>query len=124
MDGAFQDIHARKLAELEVAARKRDLETLADAMPLLVWTTDPQGGIDYYSRGLADYTGAAPGQILGSAWAGLLHPEDRERATAAWDTSWRTGAPYSVEFRIRRHDGEYRWHLTSAVDERTPEGPS
>ena len=122
VDGAFQDIHDRKLAELELIDRRRDLETLADAMPLLVWTTGPEGGIDYYSRGLADYTGASPGEILGSSWVDLLHPDDREAAVAAWTRSWQTGAPYAIEFRIRRHDGAYRWHLTSALDERAPDG--
>ena len=101
-----------------VARTEQRLRLLADSLPVLVWTTGPDGGIDYFSRGLADYTGARSDEVLGDAWVRLLHPDDRALAQEHWGRSVATGAPYSVEFRIRRHDGEYRWHLTTAVPER------
>ncbi|MGA8209286.1 MAG: PAS domain-containing protein, partial [Nocardioidaceae bacterium] len=122
VDGAFQDVTERKDAERRAESRRRQLESLADAMPVLVWTTDAVGEIDYLSRGLAEYTGAPAEAVLGSAWAGLVHPDERDHGVRAWRTAVSHGSDYEVDFRIRRHDGEYRWHRNRASPERDADG--
>ena len=116
--GALQDISRRKQAEAAAERSARQLRVLADTMPVLVWTTGPDGKIDYFSAGLISYTGSDPDQILGDAWLEVLHPDDRELAWRHWSRAVETEGPYLVEFRIRRYDGEYRWHLTTASPER------
>jgi PAS domain S-box-containing protein len=116
--GAVQEITRRKEAEAAAERSDRRLRVLADTMPVLVWTTGRDGKIDYFSAGLISYTGTDPEQILGDAWLEVLHPDDREVAWRHWSRAVETEGPYLVEFRIRRYDGEYRWHLTTASPER------
>jgi len=113
---------AGERAEQDAAENARRLRLLADSVPVLVWRTDAGGRIDYVSNGLLDYTGTPPEAILGDAWVGVLHPDDRDRAVEAWTRTVTTGAPYFVEFRIRRHDGQHRWHLTQATADRDDAG--
>lgn len=88
---------------------------LADSLPVFVWTATPEGVVDYFGKPLVEYSGV-PAEALAvpGAWLDLLHPDDREPVVEAWSASVATGQPYSVHFRIRRHDGEYRWFWVSA----------
>ena len=122
VNGGFQDISARKEAELAALESARRLTSLADAMPLLVWASDPYGRIEYTSRGLLDYTGVPADRLHGDAWTSVVHPDDRAETLAHWDRSLANGTPYSVEFRIRRYDGTYRWHLNTATPHRAEDG--
>ncbi|WP_165251718.1 hybrid sensor histidine kinase/response regulator [Paludisphaera soli] len=105
-----------------VSAREavRDSEArfrqLADAMPQAVWSAKADGTIDYFNRKWREY-GSYPEGVLGDArWARLIHPDDRERAHAAWLESLRTGRPFEIEYRLlRASDGAYRWHLGRAL---------
>lgn len=82
---------------------------------LQVWTAGPDGGLDWANQECAQYFGAdVETQILGSAWAQFVHPEDLPLALKGWERSLASGARYEMEFRLRRHDGEYRWFLVRA----------
>ncbi|EAU69952.1 PAS domain-containing protein [Stigmatella aurantiaca] len=87
---------------------------IAEAIPQLVWTTRPDGSFDYYNQRWYDYTGLTPGQAHGDGWQGPFHPDDLPEALRRWQHSLRTGEPYEVEYRCRRHDGLYRWFLGRA----------
>jgi PAS domain S-box-containing protein len=69
-----------------------------------------------------EYFGATEDEVLGSGWQRLVHPDDRERSLARWAESLRTEEEYEVEFRLRRADGVYRWHLGRAVAMHTAKG--
>ena len=68
------------------------------------------------------YTGIPEAEQLGFGWLDRLHPDDRERTVAVWNTAVASNMPFDVEFRIRRHDGCYRWFKTRAVAVRDGEG--
>ncbi len=87
---------------------------LAEAMPQKVCTTNREGGVDYVNRQWPEFTGIEPERMLGQGWIDILHPEDRERHLAQWSRCLETGSPLHIEHRLRRRDGEYRWHLTHA----------
>lgn len=87
---------------------------LADAEPQLVWTTWPNGDHDYFNRQCYEYTGAEPGALNGWGWENAIHPDDVERTRRIWTQSLKTGEPYQIEYRFRRHDGVYRWFLGRA----------
>ena len=55
------------------------------------------------------------GSTDGDAWNGIFHPEDQERAWEVWRHSLATGEPYQIEYRLRHHDGTYRWTLGRAL---------
>jgi PAS domain S-box-containing protein len=80
-----------------------------ESIPGMVFTTRPDGYCDYQSQQWVDFTGVPLSEHLGNGWNNLLHPEDRARAFAAWRTAVEDRAPYDLEYRVRRHDGEYEW---------------
>ena len=117
-----QDIGARKDAEARLAGSEARLRFLAEIIPQMVWSTRGDGYHDYYNSRWFEYTGLTYEDTQGPGWAEVLHPEDRERAWARWERSLRTGEPYSIEYRFRRHDGAYRWFLGLALPLRAEDG--
>ena len=95
---------------------------LAEAIPQQVWTATPEGTIDYLNRVVLRYFDEPLASILATGWLPRLHPDDRERCHERWTSALRTGEPYEVELRLRRHDGEYHWHLCRATPERDERG--
>jgi PAS domain S-box-containing protein len=89
--------------------------TLADTMPQMVWSTLPDGFHDYYNARWYEFTGVPAGSTDGEGWNGMFHPDDQERARQVWSHSLATGDPYQIEYRLRRHDGQYRWTLGRAL---------
>jgi len=97
-------------------------QTLIDALPQLVWITTADGMPSYFNRRWLDYTAHSLTANLEENWAYLLHPEDQARAASAWRMAVETGEPYEVEYRLRRHDGVFRWFLVRGVPMRDENG--
>ncbi|MBU1377505.1 MAG: PAS domain-containing protein [Alphaproteobacteria bacterium] len=91
-------------------------------MPQMVWSTLPDGFHDYYNARWYEFTGVPEGSTDGEAWNGMFHPDDQERAWARWRHSLNSGEPYEIEYRLRRHDGVYRWTLGRALPVRDEAG--
>jgi PAS domain S-box-containing protein len=96
--------------------------TIADAMPQMVWSTLPDGYHDYYNEQWYSYTGVPPGSTHGDGWNAIFHPDDSERAWAAWRASLATGKTYEIQYRLRHHSGVYRWVLGRALPVRDDSG--
>lgn len=90
-------------------------QMIAETVPLLVWATDADGRPEFFNRRFYDYTGRAFPDLDGWGWRSIIHPEDLERTIASWTRTLQSGERYEVEHRLRRHDGEYRWHHSSAL---------
>ncbi len=115
IQGAIQDISQRKQVEHLIKQSNGRFSNLADAMPIIVWSAEANGVVDYVNRALCNFTGLDIEELVQPGrWLSLLHPDDAERAEAYWKESVQNGVEYVIEFRIRRNDGEYRWHLTRA----------
>lgn len=115
IQGATQDISRQKQIEDLIKLSHEKFFNLADAMPIVVWSAQANGVVDYVNRALSDFSGLDIEELLQPGrWLSILHPDDYERAEAYWNESVDTGEDYIIEFRIRRKDGEYRWHLTRA----------
>ncbi len=95
---------------------------LAEAIPVQIWTARPDGSLDYVTQRVADYFGKSTAELLQHGWKDVVHPEDLPDVGARWMHSLSTGEPYTVEFRLRRADGAYRWHLGRALAQFTDEG--
>jgi PAS domain S-box-containing protein len=128
-DGAPSDADRLKSTEAELAATVDALaqsearfRAIADSMPQMVWSTRPDGFHDYYNARWYEFTGVPDGTTDGEAWNGMFHPEDQDRAWARWKHSLDTGEPYEIEYRLRRHDGVYRWTLGRAMPIRDENG--
>lgn len=98
------------------------LAVLTDAMPQMVWSTQPDGFHDYYNARWYEFTGVPAGSTDGEGWNGMFHADDREEAWARWRHSLKTGEPYEVEYRLRHHSGVYRWTLGRALPVRDKDG--
>lgn len=97
--------------------------TLTEAMPQLVWVTRGSDGYcEYLSQQWENFTGVAGESLLGFEWLNLLHPEDKQRTTTAWQEAVAGRADYNIEYRIRRYDGVYRWFKTRGVPVRDTTG--
>lgn len=109
------DVTERVLNERALRAQEAQFRTFAEAMPNHVWTAKPDGRLDWFNWRVYQYCGAQPGDLDGAGWTSIVHPDDRAEAGRLWLESVRTGRPYEVQFRLRRQDGAYRWHLARAV---------
>jgi PAS domain S-box-containing protein len=108
--------------EAALAASEAKFRTIANAMPQMVWSTQPDGFHDYYNERWYDFTGAVPGDTDGERWANMFHAEDRENAWQRWSHSLATGETYEVQYRLRHRSGAYRWVLGRALPVRDDAG--
>ncbi|MCS6882026.1 MAG: PAS domain S-box protein [Oscillochloridaceae bacterium] len=121
--GAVQDISRAKEIEASLARSEARFRQFAESVPLIVWTNDVAGKLDYINQAIAELCGpGAPVQALGDGWLTLLHPDDVDAARAACEQGVRAGMPSETEFRFRTRDGSYRWHLARAFPVRDEQG--
>ncbi len=120
--GVFWDITERKRAEESLRESDSRFRQLANSLPQLVWTCEPDGPCDFLSQQWVAFTGVPEAPQLGFGWLDQLHPDDRAPTVSAWEAAVAAGKDFEVEFRIRRRDGEYRWFDTRAVRLRDAQG--
>ena len=107
--GASVDITARKLGEGRLLESEARFRIVADSAPILIWMTGLDKGCTFVNKPWLDFTGRPLEQELGLGWLDGVHPDDlgrcRERHAEAFDAR----RPFVLEYRLRRHDGEFRW---------------
>ncbi len=108
--------HARLEAALRQASEgEARFREMADAAPVFIWTADTDGMVDFINRGWLDYTGRTMEEELGNSWEVGVHPDDQEGVRTSWWRALRRRVPWEREYRLRRHDGEYRWIVDRGV---------
>ncbi|NLF65696.1 MAG: PAS domain-containing protein [Chloroflexi bacterium] len=100
-----QEEEMRRISEARFRA-------LANSMPQLVWTADPDGSVDYYNERYREFAGISPQPDGSWQWAAVVHPDDLARTADAWRHAVASGEQYAVEHRVQRADGSYRWYLS------------
>jgi PAS domain S-box-containing protein len=120
--GAVTDITEQRQAEAVIRQQEAELRKVVDTIPALVWSTLPDGSNTYVNKRFVEYTGSSPGQMAGSGWQALVHPDDLEQHTGKWLEAVATGKPHENEVRSRRSDGQYRWQLDRGVPLRDEDG--
>ncbi len=105
----------RERATRELRANELRFRTLAASMPHIVLEGDLERGITYLSEAYVAYTGASAESGMGSGWLGHVHPDDAAGTLAKWTLALAHGSSFSGEFRMRRADGVYRWHVGRAL---------
>ena len=112
------------LKEQEIRALERESEeryrSLADAVPQIVWTTDADGKIVFYNERWYEYTGMTRGAEVSART--VIHPDDIPAMEERWELSQASGEPFEIEYRFRRADGSYRWHLGRSVCQKDDSG--
>ena len=120
--GVVQDVTEQRLAQVAVAASEARFRAFTEAVPNQVWSATPDGRLDWANQRTFDYDGADQRRLDEHGWETQVHPGDIERASETWSRALTTGEPYVTEFRLRRSDGEYRWHIARAVALRNDDG--
>lgn len=109
-----REIELRRKAERELEASREQLRRITEYVPSVLWSGKSDGSLTYLNQSWAEYTGQRVEEALPWNWINTIHPEDRERLEQAWEHARATGTRYSLEARIRRYDGDYRWFCMSA----------
>src|SRR5258706_3672276 len=104
-------IEERRKKEESLRESEERFRTMADTAPVLIWTTDADRLCTYVSQTWLDLTGRLFEEELGNGWADDIHPSDRDARLEAYAHCFDQRSPFTLEYRVRRHDGEYRWLL-------------
>jgi PAS domain S-box-containing protein len=116
------DVTDRMRAQAALDAASAQFHTFAQTMPIHIWTAPPDGQPDWFNDPVYTYSGLSERILRAGGWTSIIHPEDRAAAGEGWARALATGETYETEFRLRRGDGAWRWHLVRAVPIRDGEG--
>jgi PAS domain S-box-containing protein len=120
--GVVQDVTEQRVARREAEQNAAQFFALAQTLPALVWTAQPDGTADWFNDRVYQYSGRQPGDLLAAGWHELLHPDDLAQTVQRWQASMDSGDVYNVEYRLKRRDGVYRWHIGRALPVRGDDG--
>jgi PAS domain S-box-containing protein len=104
-----------ELTRAEFANPENEFRLLAEALPQIVWITRADGWNIFFNQKWVEYTGLSLEESFGHGWNKPFHPDDQQRARVAWQNAVHNNGTYSLECRLRRADGEYRWWLVRGV---------
>lgn len=110
-----RDITDTRLADEALRESEARFKMFAQAMPNQVWSATPDGQLDWFNEQAYAYSGLTFDDVSGTKWIGIVHAEDIAGAAENWTAALSTGEPYQAEFRLRKADGTYRWHLARAL---------
>jgi PAS domain S-box-containing protein len=114
--GTSFDIDDQKQVEDRIRRAEKELQLAINTIPVSMFRADPDGAMNFFNERWREYTGLEIEDASGWRWAerGLFHPDDMQRIKDAWNVVLTDRSAGEVEVRMRRFDGEYRWHLIRA----------
>jgi len=116
------EIEDRREAEGAVRESEYKLRQIIDTVPGIVWATGADGENTYANRRLLDYVGAEFEVFKNHGWQRFVHPDDLPETLKAFHRAIETGTSYEAVHRVRRSDGEFRWHIDRGEPLRDREG--
>ncbi|MGI4885542.1 MAG: PAS domain-containing protein [Janthinobacterium lividum] len=124
-----QNVTAQHRAALLAAETQRALDEsnrrtrfILESLPVMVWTNRPDGTPDYFNPRWLEFTGETTAALVANDWGDRTHPNDRAALANGWARALATGQEFQLEYRLRRHDGQYRWLLIRAAPRREADG--
>jgi PAS domain S-box-containing protein len=108
--GVIIDIDDRRKAEEAIRESEYKLRQIIETVPSLLWSAGPDGGPTYANQRILDYTGVPLEDFRNRNWERFLHPDDLPETVKAFHHAIKSGTSYEAVHRLRRSDGEYRWH--------------
>ena len=117
----FREITDRKRYDAALQESESRFRRLADSVPVLIWMSGPDKAGVYFNKTWLDFTGRPLERELGEGWIELVHPDDLP-ALEACARAFAARQPFQTDFRLRRHDGEWRWMFDTGMPRFTPDG--
>jgi PAS domain S-box-containing protein len=96
--------------------------SLVDAGPVMVWMSDLDGLCTFFNKPWLDFTGRSMADQLGNGWAERVHPDDRENCVNEYLAAFQARRSFTLEYRLLRHDGSYRWIVDHGIPRYSPDG--
>ncbi len=109
------DVTEQRAAEIKMKESEARFRTLADSAPMMVWTGGTDAKYDYFNRRWLDFRGRTLQQELGDGWAQGLHQDDIYQCLATYMNAFASRKPFEMEYRLKRHDGEFRTIMDRGV---------
>lgn len=123
LQGALQDLSELKALEATAEANERRFRQLAESMPMVVWTADTEGNINYANQRLFEFTEAQPFEDPNIRWQRFVHPDDLAPALEEWSRCVREEMPFDMTYRLLHRKGNsYHWFHVQAQPIREPDG--
>jgi len=122
MVGIAVDITERRHAENLVHESEERFRLVANTAPVMIWMSGPDTLCTYFNQPWLDFTGRAFETELGNGWAQGVHPEDLQGCLKTYQEMFDQKKPFELQYRLRRHDGEYRWILDIGAPRFNPDG--
>jgi PAS domain S-box-containing protein len=110
-----RDVTERKRIEAALRKNEARFHMMADTAPVMVWMAGPDGRCTFVNKRWLEFTGRQLEHEIGDDWVTGVHPTDVERCQETYEGSFKSEQPFSMEYRMRRKDGEYRWVLDTGV---------
>lgn len=120
--GVVLDITERKRAEGSLRESEERFRIMANTAPVMIWMSGTNKRCDYFNNRWLDFTGRTLEQELGDGWAKGVHRDDLERCLEIYRNSFDARQEFTMEYRLRRWDGEYGWVLNHGVPRFEPAG--
>jgi PAS domain S-box-containing protein len=102
--------------------RDSEYRTLVEQAPMIIWRADTSGKCDWFNERWLAFTGRTMEQELGDGWAEGVHPDDLQRCLEVYLGAFGRREPFEMEYRLRRHDGAYRWILDRGTPSHSADG--
>jgi two-component system, LuxR family, sensor kinase FixL len=120
--GVSMDVTGQKLSQDALRESEARFRSMANTAPVMIWMSGPDKLCTFFNKGWLDFTGRSLEQELGNGWTEGVHREDFDRCFEVYSNSFDTRQPFTMEYRLRRNDGQYRWVLDNGAPRLASDG--